>query len=398
MSNFPGLTSSFIAAIVALLMHGNCYAAGLSRAGLTKVPIHFIEALAPNDTTSSKRFQNEYENAVSLSLEISKEKLAQCGYKLEQTFSFYDASDSIQALEKGKLAEAEGAWLLVGPRRSNHYLLLSNGSPTTPSVSLMASSKEVVALEPLHLSLSASNEQMAKKAAQHAKLLLQKQSPTYSTIVSADCVSCVDFVKAFDSEASKLSFNAWSPKYPISKSFSSGRFEVLGDNPNMDKIKEAFKSSAPELILVPNYSKVSAVLIKALLPIAPNAIFIGSDGWGDTRFGFIQNNDNLQGAKGFTVRGFPPVEKGLAQFDLGQLILKSSGSPAISSSSSLAIVKVVNGVTKLLCSQKPTTKTQFKDMFVKSGKQYFSNPWGVSVFNLREGNIVFHKSFGKAGL
>ena len=370
MRNSPKLTSSFIAVIGALSAPGNCYAAGLSKAGLTKVPVHFIEALAPNDTTSSKRFQNEYENAVELSLQVSREKLAECGYELDQKFSFYDASDSIQALEKGKLAEAEGAWFIVGPRRSSHSLLLSKGSPSTPSVSLMASSKEVNALEPLHLSLSASNDHMAKKAAQHAKSLLQKQRPTYSTIVSADCLSCVDFVKAFDSEASKLSLHAWTPKDLNSKSLPSGRFEVLGDNPNMDKIKEAFKGSTPDFILVPNYSKVSAVIIKALIPLAPNAIFIGSDGWGDSRFGFIQNNDNLEGAKGFTVRGLPPVTKGLAQFDLGQLILKNRGSPTISSSSSLAIVKVVDGITKLLCSEKPSTKTQFKDAFLKSGKQY----------------------------
>lgn len=391
-------SSCLAAAVCLLLLPYISFASVSAKVNFTRVPIHFIEALAPNDTTSSKRFQNEYENAVSISLELSKKELSQCGYELEQKFSFYDASDSIQALEKGKLAEDEGAWLLVGPRRSNHYLLLSKGSPSTPSVSLMASSKEVISLEPLHLSLSPSNEEMAKKAAQHAKSLLEKQRPTYTTIVSADCVSCIDFAKAFDSEASKLSFNVWTPKDLISKSLSSARFEVLGDNPNMDKIKEAFKASTPDFILVPNYSKVSAVIIKALMPLVPNAIFIGSDGWGDSRFGFIQNNDNLQGAKGFTVRGFPSVEKGLAQFDLGQLILKSSGSPPISSSSSLAIVKVVNGVTKLLCSQKPTTKTQFKDMFVRSGKQYFSNSWGVSVFSLREGNIVFQKSFGKAGL
>jgi hypothetical protein len=166
----------------------------------------------------------------------------------------------------------------------------------------------------------------------------------------------------------------------------------------LDKIKEAFKASAPDFILVPNYSKVSAVIIKALMPLVPNAIFIGSDGWGDSMFGFIQNNDNLEGAKGFTVRGLPPVEKGLTQFNLGQLILKSSGQPPISSSSSLSIVKVIDGVTKLLCSEKPANKTKFKEAFVKSGKQYFSNPWGVSIFNLREGNIVFQKSFGKAGL
>ena len=398
MRNSLWLTSSSIAAICALSASGICYAAGLAKVSVTKVPIHFIEALAPNDTTSSSRFQNEYENAVILSLKLSQERLAKCGYELKQKFSFYDASDNIQALEKGKLAETEGAWILVGPRRSNHYLLLSKGSPSTPSASLMASSKEVQDLEPLHLSISASNEQMAKKAAQHAKSLLQKQNPTYATILSADCVSCVDFAKAFDSEASKLSFLVWTPKDPISKNFPSGRFDVFGDNPHTDKIKEVFKESAPDFILVPNYSKVSAVIIKAILPLAPNTIFIGSDGWGDSRFGFIQNNDNLEGAKGFTVRGLPPVEKGLAQFDLGQLILKSSGSPTISSSSSLAIVKVVDGITKLLCSEKPATKTQFKDAFVKSGKQYFSNPWGVSVFNLREGNIVFHKSFGKAGL
>jgi hypothetical protein len=58
----------------------------------TKVKIAFVEALAPKDTTSSERFQKEYETAVALGKAQVEEELARCGYELSTKMVFYDAS------------------------------------------------------------------------------------------------------------------------------------------------------------------------------------------------------------------------------------------------------------------------------------------------------------------
>lgn len=71
---------------------------------ITKVKISFLEALAPKDTTSSERFQKEYEYAVQTGIDLTKKDLAKCGYELVDEKSFYDASDTLQALEQAKQA------------------------------------------------------------------------------------------------------------------------------------------------------------------------------------------------------------------------------------------------------------------------------------------------------
>ena len=105
----------------------------------TPVSISFIEALDPKDTTSSRRFQEEYEAAIATGVKLTAARVASCGYRLATKTAFYGASDPMMATEHGEDAAAHGAWLIVGPRRSNHYMLLAKGAPDTPSVSLMAS-------------------------------------------------------------------------------------------------------------------------------------------------------------------------------------------------------------------------------------------------------------------
>lgn len=67
-----------------------------------------MEALAPKDTTSSQRFQNEYELAVQTAKDHLKVPLEKCGYRISENKSFYDASDTLQALEKAKAAKDQG--------------------------------------------------------------------------------------------------------------------------------------------------------------------------------------------------------------------------------------------------------------------------------------------------
>lgn len=345
------------------------------------VKIHFLEALAPKDTTASKRYQDEYQNGVATGKALVAEKLADCGYAIDDKVIFYGASTPIEALEKGQKSEEDGAWLLVGPRRSNHYVLLAKGAPNTPSVSSMATADEVANLGSLHLSISPNNQQMAAVAANEAHKRIRGRPQTYMSVVSKDCITCVGFTSHFDGRAKKLGLQKVS------------EVKVTGSTPDLDEAVRVAKIKLPSVILVPNYSKVTAQVIAALQKASPGSLFVGGDGWGDSKFGFVQNASDLDGTKGITIRGFPPANKAMKEFKLGKALLKTKlKSPRPISASGLGVLKTIESTADILCQHKPKTAAEFRDLFSRVGRKAYKSPWGVSVYRLRDGDIQFEKS------
>jgi len=355
---------------------------GFPALAITSVKITFMEALAPKDTTSSERFQKEYEYAIQTAKDLTKKKLADCGYEISDEKTFYDASDTLQALEKAKAAQSGGAWLIVGPRRSNHYLLTVKGADITPTVSVMASAKEVYDLDALHLTLAQSNAAMAEVLSSEVKAIFKNKKITYLSVVSEDCVTCVDFAESFDKTAAKLKFKKLSET------------KITGEQPDISVLKVFIKKNKPDVVLLPNYSKVSSYLIGKIAPWSPKTFFVGGDGWGDSKYGFVHHSPQLEGANGMTVKGFPPADKGLAYFDLGKEILKnpSAASAFPASGSAQALLKVIESTVNLLCENKPKDKTEFTQAFRQHGRSHFVNPWGVSVFRLSDGEVIFDKT------
>lgn len=348
---------------------------------LIPVKISFMEALAPKDTTSSERFQKEYEFAIKTGKDLTSEKLKSCGYEIIEEKVLYDASDNLQAFEQAEKSEASGAWLIIGPRRSNHYLLAVKGAPTTPSVSIMASAKEVFELDSLHLSLAQSNQRMAQALAKEVQNKY-KRNLKYFSIVSEDCVTCVDFAKSFDLSAKKL------------KMKNGHQLKISGDQPNIDDLKNLLLKEKPDFILIPNYSMVSAYLMGILSKWNPKIFFVGGDGWGDAKYGFVHDSPQLSKVDGMTVKGLPPVDKGLSFFDLGKELLKNPSLAAAfpASGSAQALLKAIQGVSDILCKFKPKDKNEFVVSFKQNGSKYFKNPWGVSIYKLFNGEIVFDKT------
>jgi hypothetical protein len=330
---------------------------------LTRVKITFMEALAQKDTTSSERFQKEYEYAIQTGKDLTLEKLKSCGYEMVEEKVLYDASDTLQALEQAKRAEGAGSWIIVGPRRSNHYLLAVKGAPETPSVSIMASAKEVFALPSMHLSLAQSNQQMAQTLAQEVHKKFGSKAE-YISIVSEDCLSCVDFAETFDISAKKMRMK------------NIHQFKISGEQPDVANFKKIILKQKPTFILVPNYSIVSAYLMGLISKWNSKIYFIGGDGWGDAKFGFVHNSPQLSKVSGMTVKGLPPVEKGLEYFELGKEIAKnpSLASAFPQSGSAQAILKVIQDVFDLLCKSKPKDKKEFVQSFKDNGSLYFKNP------------------------
>lgn len=339
------------------------------------VPVSFVEALAPKDTTSSERFRAEYQNAVTIALEYNKADLSRCGYQIAPQYTFFDASDELQAFERARAATSEGKWLIIGPRRSQQYLVLAKGAADTPTVSTMASSSEVFALEAIHSTMAPSNAQMAKVSAKVARA----KASTYFSIVNSDCVSCRDFSKQFDSSALKVGLKKLGEK------------EVTGDDPELGDLLLQLQKLKPQVILLPNYSKPSSQVMLKLKTLTPAPIFIGADGWGDSRFGFVGTGTAPDQAMGFTVRGFPPIDEGLKTFSVGNRILKKKSSiPDFpGSGSAQSLIKIVSDLTGFLCGTKPKTKATFAAAIKKSNP--FKPTWGVSIYKLENANITFER-------
>ena len=292
---------------------------------LIAVRVDLIEALSPKDTTSSLRFQNEFEQVIKTAKAKLEKKLNACGYALETPTTFFDANDPLQAKEKAEAATKNGSWVIIGPRRSNHYILLVKGSGTTPTISLMASATEVQEFGSRHISLSPTNDVMAKAAAIESQRKTSKNSK-YASVVSEDCISCIDFSSIFEKEAAKVGMK------------KVGDFKIKGETPNLQEIVEKLVELKPKIVLVPNFSKISALIISSISEKLKGVLFVGSDGWGDASFGFLQNDSSIQTAKGITVRGFPPIDLALKQFRLGKEI-SNTGKDLPTSGPGVAILK-----------------------------------------------------------
>lgn len=340
-----------------------------------------MEALAPKDTTSSERYQKEYEFAIQTGKELTRKELKKCGYALDEEKIFYDASDPLQVLEEAKNAKEKDAWFIIGPRRSNHYLLLAKGAAEIPTLSVMASSQEVFDLDSLHLTLAQSNKNMASVAVREV-IAQNKKAKNYLSIVSEDCVTCLDFATHFDKKANSLGLK------------NIKVIKIVGEEPNISEYKKFTTDTKPDFILLPNYSKVSASLMGTIHQWSPKTFFVGGDGWGDSKYGFVQHSSQLKNIQGLTVRGSPLVNKGLTYFKLGKAILKNPAQSAAfpASGSAQALLKAIDGLNELLCKHKPKSKEEFTKVFKQNGRKYFSNPWGTSIFNLADGEIVFKRT------
>lgn len=341
-----------------------------------EIKVRVIEALSPRNTTSSLGFREEFDATIQLAQSLISRDLRAAGYLLSLSTRDFDADDGVEAYEVARDAERQGVWFIIAPRRSHHFILVAKGAPETPKVSLMASATEVLNLGALNLSLYAGNSKLASMAAR--SLSSSHPGATYYSLVSRDCVTCGDFARVFDRESGSLGLK------------KLGEISFLEDAIDFRRLKTELARFRPKAILLPNYSKISAVLMGAVHEVLPTAVFVGGDGWGDQQFGFLDGNPHALHASATCVRGFPPVSIGLSQFGLGRQVMTQAGFRP-SSGPGLAILKSFDGLRQLLTQAKPRDKNEFTRVFKKYGKSLFESPWGVSVYELQNGSLQFKR-------
>lgn len=356
------------------------FAEAANRSSLIQVPLSFQEALAPQDTTSSSRFKDEYKSAIETALSLLGGDIKKCGYEFKVSHEFYAASDPLQARERAAKAQSENSWLIVGPRRSNHYMLTAQGADQTPSVSTMANATSVFELGDLHLTIGTSNAQIAKSLVKIAKEKPKKSAATYVTIVNEDCVFCLDLSAQFDSAA---------------KGFKKlAEIKIIGDSPDLKKVTNELGSLKPDIILLPNYSKPSAAIMAHLKDSLPKTFYLGGDGWGSDAFGFVQSGVNLEGAIGYTARGSIPSEDALKSFRTGRALLKnpSAAKRFPDSNTALSILKIVEAATDVLCLKKPKNRDEFIRAYKSEARKFMKPSWGTGIYKLENASVKFYRA------
>ena len=348
---------------------------------LQPVHIDFIEALDSKDNDYSVRFKKEFELAILEGVKSNKANAEKCGYDFQFATRYFEKSDPLRAQEEASKAEKLGSWMIVAPARSSHYLLSVAGAPNTPSISILASSKEVFELEKHHLTLSHSNKELAKAAvAEVARRILKTKTRTFVSVVSSDCISCGDFASKFKSAAQKVGI------------LESSFLQVSGEDPDVDATLQKIKAekTLPSFILLPNYSMVSARVMAKLSATLPKQIFfVGSDGWGTSKFGFVQNAKGLEDVSGFSVRSFPPSDIAFPFFRTGKSLIATNRVKEFESTSALGVLSVLDSTTELLCKYKPVSAASFKMLFARNANRVFKAPWQPSLYNFESGNLSF---------
>ncbi len=87
------------------------------------------------------------------------------------------------------------------------------------------------------------------------------------------------------------------------------------------------------------------------------------------------------------------MDAGLSAFPLGKEILKTKRKN-LAFTPDLSILRILDETAKTLCSARPKNREAFRSAFEGKQGNGLNAPWGVSIFELKRGEIHFAKTLG----
>jgi hypothetical protein len=343
------------------------------------IPIKF-GVITPNykeDNLHGEQEKDFGEAALNYAIGESSNTLHKCGYQLSYLTYYIDNTDSLSAKEGGEYIKSKNVWFIIGPNRSDLFLLTLNGSKSTPAISLMAGADAVTHLKPPIFSMYPSSKQIAAAA---VNIVEEKNlGHHYGVFLDATCNSCIDFSKYFD---------AFS-KNKLSKEFS---IETTDDNPDIAKLLKTLETNKIDFLLLPNFSKLSGNVMAAVHQKFPNIKFLGSDGWGSEDHSFITDNNLPNDIVAYCVRVGMPSKK-LASFYHVYSLDKEWGDRVVSPSiANFLTIELLRKISSQLCETKPKSKEEFYRYLEKQNTNVFKTKIGISLYKIRDSKPIFENS------
>ncbi len=348
-----------------------------SMAALKPVKIGVSEALATLDSSSSQFYRKSLEAAIAYAVQQYELPAAKCGYKFQVETSYFDNSDKLSSRSSVSLLEASGAWLIYGPRRSDQFFSASQVLGSTPFISPMAGAQSIASLPPPRFTMYPSVDALAATAIR--AVLEKKFGARFASFIDATCLACKDFQESFRRQ-------------------SEGRltevfyYDGAGDTPDLVQLSGALARSKIDFLLLPNYSKFSGYTISKLQAQFPNLKVVGSDGWGDGQYGFLESFGIYPSIIGLSVRGGAPAEAMASLYGVRMQDLEIQGKRTSPHYVAYATVDFFRILTRDLCVSRPKTKEDFHAHLKAQNSLHFRSRYGIGVYELKNSQLSFSHS------
>lgn len=242
---------------------------------LTVVRLGVLESFSVSELPSIERMRSAYEAALYYAIGENEKRLNRCGYGLRVATEYYDNADKLAPKERASYLENSGVFLIIGPRRSEQFIVAAHGVNRTPLISTAASSDDVHQLAPPFFTMYPPIEVFSDALLK--ALLKAKYGTRYGSVVDVTCLACRDFEKKFDQAAATKK---------MSRVFG---VEVAGEKPDLKPLIAAIQSNEIDFLFLPVYAKGAGYIIANLQSQFPNLKFAGTHSWGDAAYGLMED-------------------------------------------------------------------------------------------------------------
>ncbi len=340
---------------------------------LIEVKIGLLESLSPKTPSTSDRYKSLNESALYYALGENEKKLHACGYKITTSTSYFDTFDALELIAEAKELEQSNMWVIIGPRRSNHFITASKELKETPMISTLANADAIYKSNKLVFSMSPSTSILAKTISNEIEK--NYYGKTYGTVVDVRCDSCIDFVKAFR----KYNTNSKEAFY----------LEVADSKPDLDKLKENLSKHNIDYLVVPNYSELSGHIISEIQKFNPSIKYIGSDGWGEKSFSYINGYGVGKDVVAMSIKvGVQDSDKA-NHFKIYSLDSEVNGSNIKPPYSVYALVELIRVLSDDLCKSSAKSKQDFTKYLALQSSNHFQKSVPYSIYTIRDGQLEF---------
>lgn len=312
-------------------------------------------------------YERGLEAALFYAIGENDKRLNQCGYELEARLSYFDDDDKLSAKERAQALEKEGAWAIFGPLSSYPFLVARKGLTETAMVSAMAGARAVTSLPPPFFTMYPAIDELANGAVVGAEKGVFGRH--YGALIDASCPSCKDFGEEFARQ-------------------SQGKFErlfwidVVGNTPDLLGLMTELAAKPVDFLLIPNFSSLSAYVIKQVHEKFPAIKFVGADFWGDEQVPNLDKYNLPLSVRGIHVRGGPSASNMRDYYKVRSLRREHAGRSVLPDFASFMLVDFVRRLSDELCQLKPKDKAAFLAYLKRLKPDHFKTDMKVAVFTL----------------
>lgn len=368
--NYAGKKFELIALLIGIVT--STYALANNKA-IIDVKLGVLESLAHTGPTSSEVYKRLSESTLYYAIGENESKLRDCGYKLTPSIVHFDNLNTLELIKATKHFENSGTWLVIGPRRSSHFITTAKTLKNTPLLSTMANAEQVYNLNNISFTMYPSASTLAKLTVN--EVLNKEYGPVYGTLVDVRCNSCLDFAKAFrqHNPGQKEAFY----------------IETVDNAPDLTKLREAIAKHNIDYLLIPNYSALTGYVISQVQKFNPTIKFVGSDGWGEDSYTHTKGYGINKNTTGFAVRLGAQKDDREKRYKFYSLGREVDGVYSLPPYSAYAMGEAIRILTNDLCSTKPQNKEAFTHYLSKQSPSHFRKDNLYAVHHFQEGSLVF---------